>query len=271
MEERVRGSDESVVVSAESMASDDVWAVIQSNIDVVNALFAELLESEEIPHDALLSYYVDYYMAQVKNGGFAQFVYNTGWKPAVIGLVKEGLDQIGARRHAALFAKGESLVAAPRNKLVSFLSSTFFGKNAERDRLNGISDAFYALDEEESLGQLNATWLKSRPGLVVIPQDQIRQRISWRASLIPDRDERLARARAAEPQYMKLIRALCDSTGHSLDCVAGGDPGHVYEGKPVLAWHFITDKGHHFMVEAGGKALMFAADSEEKIAELTVH
>jgi hypothetical protein len=47
----------------------------------------------------------------VNNGGFAQFVYNTGWQPSVIGLVKEGLSAIGATKHAELFEKGEWLVS----------------------------------------------------------------------------------------------------------------------------------------------------------------
>ena len=48
-----------------------------------------MLEPEEVSHDALLSYYVDYYLAEVTNAGFAQFVYNTGWKPRVVALVKD--------------------------------------------------------------------------------------------------------------------------------------------------------------------------------------
>jgi hypothetical protein len=56
-----------------------------------------------VSHDALLSYYVDYYLAEVNNGGFAQFVYNTAWKPRVVALVKQGLSAIGALKHAELF------------------------------------------------------------------------------------------------------------------------------------------------------------------------
>lgn len=259
-----------VVVSAESMNSDDIRATIESNIDFVNSLFEELLNLSEISHDAILSYYVDYYLAQMNNGGFAQFVHNTRWKPEVIALVKEGLQQIGATQHTDLFAKGEALVTAGKTKLASFFSSGLFGENAERDRLNGINENFYEIEQEESLERLNANWLKARPGLIVVAEDRIQQEVTRRALSISDREARLAQARAAEPRYMKLIRALCDAAGHTLERVTAGDTMNEYGGKRILAWHFITDNGHHFMVEADGKAMMFSGKSKEQIAELVV-
>ena len=134
------GPNDVVVLSRESLESADVRATIALNIDFVNALFEELLEPEEVSHDALLSYYVDYYLAEVNNGGFAQFVYNTGWKPRVVALVKEGLSVIGAVKHAELFLEGERLVSKRRSKLSRFLASAFFGKNDDRDGFNRIND-----------------------------------------------------------------------------------------------------------------------------------
>ncbi|MEG5016634.1 MULTISPECIES: DMP19 family protein [unclassified Microcoleus] len=270
MSDDILGSKDAVVLSAESMNSDDIRATIQSNIDFVNALFEELLNLSEISHDALLSYYVDYYLGQVNNGGFAQFVYNTRWQPAVIALVKEGLGQIGATQHTDLFAKGEALVTARKTKLASFFSSGLFGENAERDRLNGINEDFYSIAQEESLERLNANWLKARPGLIVVAEDRIQQEVTRRALSISDREARLAQARAAEPRYIKLIRALCHAAGHKLERVTAGDTMNEYGGQRILAWHFITDKGHHFMVEADGKAMMFSGKSKEQIAELVV-
>ena len=65
------GPNDVVVLSRESLESADARATIALNIDFANALFEELLEPEEVSHDALLSYYVDYYLAEVNNGGFA--------------------------------------------------------------------------------------------------------------------------------------------------------------------------------------------------------
>jgi hypothetical protein len=35
-----------------------------------------------------------------------------------------------------------------------------------------------------------------------------------------------------------------------------------------VAWHFITDRGHHYMVEAGGKAIMFEGAARSQVAEV---
>jgi len=65
-----------IVVSQESIGNSDVYAVIESNISVVNYLLEEGAEPGELSPDALGSYYVDYYLAEVTNGGIAQFMFN---------------------------------------------------------------------------------------------------------------------------------------------------------------------------------------------------
>ena len=57
--------DQSVIVSDQSYASTEPYDIISSNIELVNALFGEHLRADEIPPDAVRSYYVDYYLAQV--------------------------------------------------------------------------------------------------------------------------------------------------------------------------------------------------------------
>lgn len=64
--------DPPVVVSRES-TEEGAEEVVCSNVTIVNALFDQLVHVEEIAPDALLSYYVDYYLAEVCNGGFSRF------------------------------------------------------------------------------------------------------------------------------------------------------------------------------------------------------
>ena len=261
--------EDSIVVSRESVRSDEAYDVIQSNIHFVNALFAEHLRPEEVSHDALLSYYVDYYLAQVNNGGFSQFVYNSRWRPGVIDRVREGLKVMGAKQNLALFEEGASGVSAlGQAKLKTFFGSEYFGENPARDGLNSIDDRFFALQKKEDLIRLNSAWLKGHPKLVVLSEADLKKEVARRAAAVPDRAARAKEALAAEPRYMKLIRALCAKAGQELDDVTAGDPSHQYGGQTVLAWHFITNKGHHFMVEADGKAMMFDGTSGAKIAEI---
>jgi hypothetical protein len=95
--------------------------------------------------------------------------------------------------------------------------------------LNEFDDGFLAVSETENLIELNAQWLRQLPDLVVLSDDKIAEELRRRVEAIPDREDRIAAARAAEPQYMKVIRALCAAAGHELDRVTAGDPTLEYK------------------------------------------
>ena len=62
------------VLSTESLSGGNE-DVVDANVNVVNAMFEELLDAEEISPAALRSYYVDFYLTQSLEGGFAQYVF----------------------------------------------------------------------------------------------------------------------------------------------------------------------------------------------------
>jgi len=261
--------DQSVVVSDQSFASTEPFDIVSSNIEFVNALFGEHLRADEIAPDGLRSYYIDYYLAQVNNGGFSQFVYNSHWSPLMNGFIREGLAAIKAQGHLALFDESAALVERlGPDRLQTFLESEYFGTNAERDALDANNDRFYDLSEAEDLLALNAAWLRGLPGLKVMAADEIKAEVARRGAALPDREARRRAALEAEPRYMKLIRALSAKAGHELSHVTAGDPTHQHNGQRVLAWHFITDKGHHYMVDAEGKAVMFNGTTKAVVTEI---
>ena len=261
--------DPSVIVSDQRVASADPYDIVSSNIEVVNALFGEHLRADEIAPDALRSYYVDYYLAQVENGGFSQFVYNSHWSPLMNGFIREGLAAMEAAGHLALFNESAALVEQlGAERLQTFLESELFGTNPTRDALNINNDRFYALSETEDLVALNAAWLRSLPNLKVMTVDDIKAEVARRGAALPDREARVRAARENEPRYLKLIRALIAKAGHELSCVTAGDPNHQHNGQRVVAWHFLTDKGHHYMVDVDGKAMMFNGTTKEAVTEI---
>jgi Domain of unknown function (DUF4375) len=261
--------DPSVIVSDQGAASADPYDIVYSNIEFVNALFGEQLRADEIAPDALRSYYVDYYLAQVNNGGFSQFVYNSHWSPLMNGFIREGLAAMNAIGHLALFNESAALVERlGADGLQTFLESEYFDDNAERDSLDANNDRFSELSETEDLIALNAAWLRSLPGLKIKTVDEIKVEIARCGAALPDRAERVRAARENEPRYLKLIRALCGAAGQDFSRVTGGDPTHEHNGARVLAWHFLTDKGHHYMVDADGKAVMFDGTTKEMVTEI---
>lgn len=263
--------DDAVVVSRESMQSDDPRAVIDSNVYFVNALRSEYLRLHEISRCALCSYYVDYYLVQVENGGFSQFVYNSQWTPRVRDLVREGFKAMGARKHLALFRETETMIESlGESWLLAYCESGYFGENPDRDALNAVGALFHAFDEDELIAELNNSWLRQLPDLVVLSQQGMKDAVLLRAAAVPNREERILEAQAAEPRYLKLIRVLCAEAGHELVRPTGGDPDYEYRGEKVFIHVFLTDRGHYFMLEADGKAMMFDRASGSKLVEIDV-
>ncbi|MFV0478456.1 MAG: DUF4375 domain-containing protein [Parahaliea sp.] len=259
----------SIVVSQESHNSTDPYDLIYSNIQFLNALFDDYVYTAEVSREALKSYYIDYYLGQVNNGGFSQFVYNTSWQEEAIELVREGLLAIGAKRNLALFEQGATLVDSLGEKdLAHYLQSGYFGENDERDHLEPISDLFFNLQEEEDLVEFNYRWLKQHPALEVLDVNNMQERIKQISSTLPDREERIQQALAAEPRYYKVIRALCAQVGQQLERVTAGDPNYKYQGHETLAWHFLTEAGHHYMVEVDGSAIMFKGNSAKQLCRI---
>ena len=262
----------SILVSQQSLDSDDSYAVIESNIDSVNALLERLVEDEEITPEALKSYYVDYYLAQLKNGGFAQYIYNIGCDGDIIEYVQQGLADMQAVKHAALYQKSLDVIdRLSEEQLDRFLDGEFFGDNAERDLLNEFNVEFYTLnDADENLIELNSRWLKAHPQLQALDQDALEAQFDAIAAKIPNLEEREAENLENQPRYVLAIGALCEATGQELDRITAGDPTHEYEGQPSLAWHFLTDAGHFYMLDMGDKALMFHGDTHQLVAEADI-
>lgn len=154
-----------IIVSENSFKSSEPYDIINSNITVVNLLREEGIEDENMNNDALISYYLDYYVAQYKNGNFSQFVWNTKWLPKLNDTIKMGLEKIGASKHLEIFNLQSSKVEnLTKEELNSFLQGEYFGNNPIRDGLK--NRLFYSLDE--NITELNSKWLKNHPKLEVL-------------------------------------------------------------------------------------------------------
>ncbi len=258
-----------IIVTKQSLESDDSYDVIMSNIDSLNTLFEAMVEYNEVSTDALYSYFVDYYLAQVNNGGFSQFVYNTGWDAFMVKHVREGLKAMDAKQHSALFEQSADLIEQfSQEQFTQFLEGEYFGENEQRDILNHFDDQFYTLNDEEDLIEINSQWLKQHAKLQIVDEDQLNEVIEQIAGQIPDLEERQQKALESRPRYFKVILALCDSVGQKLEQVTAGSPVE-YENQSLIEWHFLTDAGHFYMLDLGNKAIMFN-EGHEKISTIDV-
>ncbi|MEA5123014.1 DMP19 family protein [Xanthomonas floridensis] len=260
---------DTVIVSQESLDSASPYALVQSNIDVVNALVGNYMREDEISENALCSYYVDFYLAQVNNGGFAQFLLNSNPSSKVMQFVARGLEAMHAPRHAALYAENYAdFIRLEEQDLEIFMQDPYGEGSSVRSALTQRDNAFYDLEREENLIELNSTWLRHHPRLLALPPDRLNQEIERLASTVSpaERQARIDLARTYQPRYMKLIDRLCEESGHTLDRITAGDPSHRYNGNQVLAWHFLTNRGHFYMLDLDGVASMYDAADQALVA-----
>ena len=253
-------ADLPLAISAEEAAEDSA-STVYSNVTVVNALVEKFLEEDEISQDALAAYYVDYYLAEVNNGGHDQFLFNSQLPGTVVSRVGQGLRAIGAPRHAEIFDRTIGVIdSLPTAEREAYLQ----GEGNSGIDLDGADDAFYELVEHENLTDLMATWLLSRPTLTLVPQAELPAWIDARAAEVDPAELERRREKARRfheenmPDYERTIRDLCTIVGVELDVITAGDPSHVHKGLQTVAWHFLDTTGRHFyMVDAGVKMLMF--------------
>lgn len=155
-----------IVVSENSFNDADPTTVIYSCGSFLRLVLEEGGDQDDLHPDALCSFAVSYFLDEVNNGGFSQFVYNTGWDGDLVADIAAGLAAMGASDHLAWFNARREFVDSPQisRGLPAFFASEYFGENPFRDSLN--DDSFFEI--ETDLAAINAAWLRSHPDLVVV-------------------------------------------------------------------------------------------------------
>ncbi|BCW37807.1 hypothetical protein StoSoilA2_38630 [Arthrobacter sp. StoSoilA2] len=248
--------------------------VVDSNVNVVNQMYAELLNSDEIASPALNSYFVDFYLTQALAGGFAQYVFTAPEREELDAYVRAGLEGMGATRHLDLFNRtAAAFDALSEDDAEAYLDGELDDSEAPLEAvvvLDELDGEFEALLEEEDIIDLNAAYLRNQPGLLVLADEELEAHIAKRVALIPDLAERQAEADeealANAPEFEVIIRELCDVAGYALQKITMGDPNYEHDGVKTLAWHFSTDHGDYIMVEDDEEAFMIHPETKEIIA-----
>ena len=247
--------------------------VVDANVYVVNAMYGKLLDAGEIAPAALGSYYVDFYVTQSLEGGFAQYVF-TADRDEVDPLIREGLAGMGATAHLELFNRTvEAFDALSDEDEERYLDGDLDAEEESTDGVRTIEELdgeFEELFETENITALNAAWLLRQEGLLVLDEEELDAYIERQVALIPNLEERQAAAdeEALEdaPDFEVIIRELCDIAGYTLQKITMGDPNYMHDGEKTLAWHFTTDHGDFIMVEDDEEAFMINPETQEIVA-----
>ncbi|WP_298274641.1 MULTISPECIES: hypothetical protein [Alphaproteobacteria] len=145
------------------MESDNPSYMTETVVDIVNQLlFDGGFTRAELPPELLMGYSVDYYLAQVRNGGHAQFGHNSRLIEGTLSDIRQGLVAMGDSEAAGIFADFE---AYSRDDPAGFTQGLSDGwKNPV---MKALDESFYAGPSERLTGT-NAAWLKSRPVFEVL-------------------------------------------------------------------------------------------------------
>ena len=252
--------------------------VVDANVDVVNTMYAELLDIEEIATTALRSYYVDFYLTQSLGGGFAQYVFTAPEREEIDAFIRAGLEGMGAAAHLDLFDRStaafdslsEEEAAAYLDGDADLDGDTDGGVPAAVRLMEELDGEFDTLLETEDIVALNAAWLRSQADLLILDEEELDHHIAERVSRIPNLAERQAEAAEDDlldaPEFEVIIRELCDVAGHTLVKITMGDPNYEHDGQTSLAWHFTTDQGEFLMLDGEDEAVMIHPDTKEILA-----
>jgi hypothetical protein len=248
-------SQQPVVLTSSSIDSSDE-DVVEANVGIVDAMHAALLRTEEMSPVAVRSYYVDFYLAQALEGGFAQYVFTAVDRSDLFNRAVEAFDDLSEEDEERYLDGGldEDSEEVPDGVL----------------RMEELDGEFEELLERENITALNAAWLRGQAELLVLDDEEVGAYIERLASMIPDLPERQAQADAEAlehaPDFEIIIRELCSIAGYELLKITMGDPNYVHNGERALAWHFSTDHGGFLMVEEEDEAFMINPETQEIVA-----
>lgn len=248
--------------------------VVDSNVRVVDAMHKELLHTDELSPVAIRSYYVDFYLTQSLEGGFAQYVFTSVDRDELDTLIREGMAGMGATAHLELFNRTvEAFVNLSEEDEERYLDGALDEDEEASEGVRGMEELdgeFEELLETENITALNAAWLRGQDGLLVVDEEELTAHIERLVALIPDLAERQAQADAEAledaPDFEVIIRELCDVAGYALQKITMGDPNYLHHGEKTLAWHFSTDHGDFLMVEEDDEAFMINPETQEIVA-----
>jgi hypothetical protein len=247
-------------ILVEETASSEPRSLVQANVDFVNwALEDALLIPGEFPREALYSYHVDFYLAQINNGGHAQFAFNSQMQEGTIDNVGIGLKEMGAVGADALFQKFLAVMRSRSDLVASVQQRHGFSGPASRlgydelcavPELKALNEQFFKSALGTQLLEQNAAWLRGLPSLRHLSGEALRaerQAIKGTNLLLSARQAKLARLRQGtetEDITHVVAKRLCAAVGLSFQNFTAGQALRP----DVMWWGMMTSGGPRTLV-----------------------
>ena len=187
--------------SAMDAYPEDPNPLVEATVSFVNFLHQQAQFNRfEIPAEATQIYHTDYYLAQVTNGGHAQFVGNAAANLAyTMADVTDALRAMDATEHLKLVKTTAAWVA--KNPDEADAQTGLDGGISPE--LAALDKPFYALEKTEGLRSLMADWIAELE-IVQVVEDQLMPRVlEGIKTLNPNR-----RSRQSKSHIARLVNQL---------------------------------------------------------------
>lgn len=184
-------SQQPVVLTSSSIEGRDE-EVVEANVAIIDAMHNALLATEDMSPVAVRSYFVDFYLSQALEGGFAQYAVMAAARSAMDTLVREGMAGMGAGAHLDLFNRAVDAYAALTTETAAAYLDGIDGIGAVPDgvfRMEELDGEFEELLERENITALNARWLRGQADLLVLDDEEVGPYIQRLAALVPREKE----------------------------------------------------------------------------------
>lgn len=231
-----------ILVVQSSLTGDD-WVLPAAVVDFVNFATGEAhYRREELPQSALQTYHVDYYIAQVNNGGHGQFLHNSGWPAQAITDIAAGLDAIGHPEAAAIFA---DLVKFSSSEPARFATAGEKGGFGEKDPfVASLDDRFFGEGgPSRTLHASMTTWLKSLPEIEAVPHEDYASRLRMLKAGNPllakreaEAQHAIEKAREADPIHLAMTVVTLAAERPGLEFVKWNAAYYEEDGNGETAW-----------------------------------
>ena len=193
---------EEVVVPEEALSEerDPRELPMYVSMFVRHALQTAMYLREELPREAVIAATLGKYLAEVDDGGHAQFVANVGWYAEYRADIREGLAILGLNDAARIFADLE---------IFAELEPERFATNGEA--AHEIDPYFHELDRRfygpvrDAIDAALPAWIRTRPWLRTMPEAEYVRRQLPNHRL---REERLERRRGGDKNVRRKLMYL---------------------------------------------------------------